>query len=423
MYRVLIILLLTLTPASTLRAHAADWPQWRGPGRDGHAPGAQLPEKWAAQPPKPKWTADLGFGYSGATIARGKLFIHARNDDKKEERCLCLDATTGKQVWEINYECKFVAPDPTAGKGPSATPTIDRDRVYFFGLGGMLTCADFDTGKVLWQRDCNKEYWGVKFSADGDDAWFPPCGAAASPLVDSTTVIVPVGGKKAGAITGFDRGTGKLLWSALDDRSSYASPSVATPGGVKQIIGFTGTRMVGLRHSDRELLWEHPFPTRYEQTAVCPIVWKDLVIFGGEAKPTVAVRLTPGDKKDTVKKEVAWKSDDLKMYISTPVAFGGHLVGFDYRTGKLVCVKLGDGTTAWASPALGTKHVSCVLAGDTLLTLTLDGELRVAKVSGESYSELAKWRVSEKGTYAHLALANNMLFVKGPEKLQCYALQ
>lgn len=410
-----------LTLALPLPLFATDWPQFRGPGRDGHAPGAQLPAKWPARPPEPKWTADIGLGYSGAAVASGRLFIHSRDDKKGEERCLCLDAVTGKQLWEVAYACKFVAPDPTAGKGPNATPTVDRDRVYFFGLGGMLTCADFESGKVLWQHDCMKEYWGVKKSADGDDAWFPPCGASASPLVDHDTVIVPVGGKKAGAVSGFDRNSGKLVWSALDDRSSYASPQIASPGGVKQIVAFTGTRMVGMRHSDRELLWDHPFPTRYEQTAITPVVWKDTVVFGGEAKPTVAVKLT-GDK-DKVKKEVAWKCDDLKMYISSPVLLGDHLIGFDFRTGKLVCLKLADGSVAWAAASLNTKHVSLVLCGDTLLTLTLSGDLHAAKVTAEEYTELAKWKVSEKEAYAHLAVAGNKLFVKGPDKLLCYELK
>src|SRR4029078_5373638 len=135
---------------------------------------------------------DVGLGYSGPAVVGGQLFIHVRDDEKKTERCLCLDAATGKQGWEGAYGCTFKAPAPSAGKGPNATPTVDRDRVYFFGLGGMLTCAEFDTGKVLWQHDCDKGYLGGKKPADGDDAWFPPCGASASPFVDGDTVIVPV---------------------------------------------------------------------------------------------------------------------------------------------------------------------------------------------------------------------------------------
>jgi outer membrane protein assembly factor BamB len=418
MTRVLTLLSLAL-PLPLLPA--ADWPQWRGPNRDGQATGAQLPATWPAKAPEPKWSVDVGLGYSGPAVAQGKVFVHTRDDAKGNERCLCLDAATGKQLWEITYACKFEAPDPSAGKGPNATPTVDRDRVYFFGLGGMLTCADIASGKVLWQHDCDKEYWGVVTTADGDDAWFPPCGASASVLVDGDTVIVPVGGKKAGAVTGFDRNSGKLLWKALEDRSSYASPLVASPGGVKQVVAFTGTRMVGLRHSDRELLWDHPFPTKYEQTIISPVVWKDRVVIGGEAKPTVAAKLTrDGDK---VKKEIAWKSEDLRMYLTTPVVLADHLIGFDHRMTHLVCLKLEDGSTAWTSPGLGTKNVVLLLAGDVLFTQTLEGELRIAKVSADEYKELAKWKVAERGTYAHPALAGNTLFVKGPEKLTCYELK
>ena len=409
-----------LLPLSLLLL-GADWPQWRGPNRDGHAVGAQLPAVWPAQAPEPKWSVDVGLGYSGPAVARGKVFVHARDDAKGNERCLCLDAATGKQLWEVTYESKFEPPDPTAGRGPNATPTVDRDRVYFFGLGGMLTCIEIATGKVLWRHDCNKEYWGVVTTADGDDAWFPPCGASASALVDGDTVVVPVGGKKAGAVTGFDRNSGKLLWKTLEDRGSYASPVIASAGGVKQIVAFTGTRMVGLRHADRELLWDYPFPTKFEQTIVSPVVWKDLVVVGGEAKPIVAVKLSRDGEK--VKKEVAWKSDDLRSYLTTPVVFGDHLIGFDHRLTRLACLKLETGELAWTSPGLRTKNAVLLLAGDILFTQTLEGELRVAKVSADEYKELAKWTVAEKNTYAYPALVGNTLFVKGPEKLSCYELR
>jgi len=401
---------------------AADWPQWRGVGRDGHALDAHLPVNWAVAPPSPKWTTDIGLGYSGPAVVRGKVFIHTRDESKGNERCLCLEASTGKQIWEISYPNSFVAPDFTAGKGPNATPAVDRDRVYFFGLGGMLTCFEIANGKLLWQHDCSKEYWGVAKTNEGDDAWFPPCGASASPLVDGNTVIVPIGGKKAGAITGFDRDNGKLLWKALDDRSSYASPIIASPGGVKQIIAFTGTRMVGLRHGDRELLWDYPFPAKYEQTIISPVTGKDLVIIGGEAKPTVALKLTRNS--GNMKKEIAWKSEDLRMYLTTPVVYDGNLIGFDHRMSRLVCVKLDDGDTIWSSPGLGTKYLSLVaVGGGVVFALTLEGELLVIKAKAEEYTRLAKWKVSERGTYAHLTVAGNTLYVKGPEKLACYELK
>ncbi|MDB5307020.1 MAG: hypothetical protein JWO38_1222 [Gemmataceae bacterium] len=406
---------LALTFALTL-APAADWPQWRGPNRDGVAPGADLPAKWPAEPPAPKWKAFVGEGYSGPAVAGGKVFIMGRV--KGDERCLCLDAETGKDRWKVEYPETFQAPDPTAGRGPNATPTVDGDRVYMFGLGGVLHCLDTAGGKVLWKHDCRAEYWGVRKGLLGDDAWFPPCGAAASPLVDGDVVIVPVGGKKAGAFTGFDRKTGGLVWKALDDRSSYASPVVAAPAGVKQLVGFTGTRMVGLGHADHDLLWAVPFKARFEQTVISPVVWRDLVIVAGEGKATTAVRVTESHGKVTA--DTAWTSEDLKSYLTTPVVFADHLLGYDTRTNRLVCVALETGVTAWTSPRVPGKYHSIVLAGDVALVLNSEGTLFVVKVSPKEYTELAKWKVAEKGTWAHLAVAGNRLYVKDKEYLYCY---
>ncbi|MBX9582531.1 MAG: PQQ-like beta-propeller repeat protein [Gemmataceae bacterium] len=397
---------------------AADWPQWRGPNRDGVAPGVKLPDPWPDKPPEPKWKAAVGLGHSGPSIAGGRVFIMGLVEGN--ERCLALDADTGKELWKVEYPEPFEAPDPTAGKGPGATPTVDRDRVYMFGLGGQLHCLEVATGQVLWKHDCPKEYWGVKKGPLGDDAWFPPCGATASPLADGDTVIVNVGGAKAGAFTAFDRKSGEIVWKALDDRSSYASPVVRSPGGVEQLICFTGTRMVGLRHADRELLWEVPFPARFEQTIVSPVVWEDLVLVAGEGKATTAVRLK-GDGS-TVTKEEAWKNDDLKTYLTTPVAHGDHLFGHDMRTGKVVCVKMATGETAWTSARVPGKYHSLVLAGGALLVLNSEGELFVFKADPKECVQLGKWTFAEKGTWGHLAVAGGRLYVKGKENLFCYEL-
>jgi outer membrane protein assembly factor BamB len=407
---------LIVLPISLL---AADWPQWRGPNRDGIASGAELPTKWPAEAPTAKWKVVVGGGYSGPAVAGGRVFIMGRVE--KDEQCLCFDADTGKELWRVGYPEPFKAPDPTAGTGPNATPTVDGDRVYMLGLGGVLQALDVTSGKVLWKHNCQKEYWGEKKGPLGDDAWFPPCGASASALVDGDTVIVPIGGPKAGAFTGFDRKTGDIRWKALDDRSSYASPLIAAPSGVKQLIGFTGTRMVGLRHADREILWDVPFQARYEQTIITPVVWRDLVIVAGEGKPTTAVRITESQGK--VAKEIAWKSDDLKVYLTTPIVFQDHLCGHDTRTNRLVCLDLETGKSVWSSPRITGKYHSLVLAGGVILVLTSEGELVVCKATTEEYTELARWKVAEKGTWAHLAVTGNHLYIKDKESLYCYELK
>jgi outer membrane protein assembly factor BamB len=406
-----------LTLALALSPSRADWPQWRGPNRDGHAADAKLPAKWPADAPKPKWTATVGEGYSGPAVVGGKVFIMGR--EKGSERCLCFNADTGARLWKHEYPESFKAPDPTAGTGPNATPTVDRDRVYFYGLGGQFHCLDSSTGDVIWKHDCMKEYWGVQTTVEGDDAWFPPCGTAASPLVDEDLVILPVGGKKAGAVSAFDRKSGELKWKSLGERSSYASPVIASPGGVRQVIAFTGLRMVGLRATDREVLWDHPFKARYEQTIVSPVVWKDLVVIAGEKTPTTAVKLAKsGDK---VTKSVAWRNDDLNAYMTTPVVFADHLLGYDQRSNSLACIDLATGRTAWTQGISGKYH-SLVVAGGVVLVLNSEGELLVLKATPKEFAQLAKWRVSGRGSWAHLAVVGNRLYVKDKTELHCIEL-
>src|SRR5262249_49878665 len=156
--------------------------------------------------------------------------------------------------------------DPSAGKGPKSTPAVDGDRLYAYGVAGMLHCLDVKTGNVLWKHDCAAEYWGVKKDKDGDDAWCTPCGAASSPLADGKRVLLSTGGEKCGSVSGFDRDSGKLVWKALDDKGSYASPVVAQLAGQRQVVAFTGLRMVGVKASDGALLWEHPFEAMFQQT-------------------------------------------------------------------------------------------------------------------------------------------------------------
>jgi outer membrane protein assembly factor BamB len=396
---------------------SADWPNWRGPNRDGAAPGVRVPAQWPAKPPQEKWKAFVGLGYSGPAVADGKVFIMGRVE--KNERCLAFEADTGKELWKLEYPEPFRPPDPTAGKGPNSTPAADRDRVYMFGLGGKLHCLDVADGNVLWKHDCNKEYWGEKVSLLGD-AWFPPCGASASPVVDGDTVIVPVGGAKAGTFTAFNRKDGEIVWKTLEDRSSYATPAIASPGGVKQLIGFTGARMVGVSYADHQLLWEVPFKARFEQTIISTVVWNDLVIVAGEARATAAVRIKESGGKVT--QETAWTSGDLKSYLTTPFVFANHLLGYDNRTNRLVCLDLETGETAWTSPRAPGKYHSLVLAGAVIFCLNSEGELTVFKASPKEYEEVAKWTLAEKGTWAHLAVANNRLYVKGKENLYCYEL-
>src|SRR6185503_10558581 len=139
--------------------------------------------EWPTVPPSPIWSAVVGDGYSGPVIAKGRVYVMGREAGSMET-CLCFDAATGKRIWRHAYSTSYMPPDPRAGAGPKSTPTVDGDRVYMLGLGGMFTCLETETGRLLWKHDFGKEYWGVEKDAEGVDTYFPPCGATASAIVE-----------------------------------------------------------------------------------------------------------------------------------------------------------------------------------------------------------------------------------------------
>ncbi len=415
------VCVLAMIFAWTLPVQGDDWPQWRGPTRTGYAPGAKLPKNWPANPPEPKWSKKIGLGYSGPVVAQGKVFILAREAATGKEACLAFDAENGTRLWRHGYFADFTPPDATAGKGPNSTPTVDGDRVYMFGLAGMLHCLEIDSGKVLWERDCMKDFWGVKKEPCGDDSWFPPCGSAASPLVLGNHVILPLGGEKAGAFTAFDRNTGDIVWKALSERGSYCSPQVADLAGAKQIVGFTGLRMLGLGLDTKEILWDHPFPANFDQTILTPVLWKDHVILGGEQRPTVSLKIQKQAGKLVATQ--AWQSKDLRCYMSTPVVVKDHLVGLDNRLKKLVCLDLATGQTKWSSEVL-SNYASIVSTDDYILALANDGNLLVMKADVEKYEPVVRWKMTQAGgTWAHLAVAGSLLVIKDREHLMCFDLR
>jgi outer membrane protein assembly factor BamB len=394
-----------------------DWPQWRGPNRDGVARGARLPRDWPAHPPRPVWRVEVGEGYSSPVIADGQLFIMSRQGD--QEVCLCLDAATGQEKWRHAYPQPF-APHPgakDAGLGPKSTPTVDGDRVYMLGVEGKFHCFDAAGGRVRWSRDLAAEFWGVEKDSEGYDRWKTLCGAAASPLIDGDRVILPVGGKKAGAMTAFDKHTGKIVWKALDDRSTYGSPVAAEAAGVRQIVGFTGKRMAGFAASDGRPLWDYPFEVAYDDTIVTPVVWNDLVLVCGEDRPAAALRIEKTD--EAVRQQVAWQNKTLRCAVSTPVVCDGHLYGLA-NSGRLVCVDLATGKTAWAEGSIGS-YASLVWADGQLLVLNQAGELHVLEPTPKAYAPRARLTLSEDGqTWSHLAVVGSRLYVKDKRSVLCF---
>ncbi len=185
--------------------------------------------------------------------------------------------------------------------------------------------------------------------------------------------------------------------------------------GKRQIVGFTGLRMVGLNAADGQLLWEHPFVAQFEQTVLTPVIAKNLVVFGGEKQPAIALRIDA--QANQVQSGLAWTNKDLRPYLTTPVVVDDAIVGHDSRLGRLVSVNLGTGETMWTSPKVA-DFASLVVADGKILVLTGDGELHVLAANPRQFVPLAKYQISEQGgTWSHLAVVGNQLYVKDKDQL------
>lgn len=384
-------------------AHAAaraDWPQWRGPARTGVAAGP-VAARWPAGSLVRAWSVDVGEGHSGPVVSEGRVYVHARVAG--EEVVSALDLEDGRRIWTHR---QAVAYTPTAaaaghGSGPKATPLVHQARLFTFGATGVLTGLDLATGRLLWRRDFG--------------GW-PLYGAAQSPVADGDRVIVHVGGS-GGALTAVDAATGADRWTrAGGDGPAYASPMIATLHGVRQVVTLTDQHLVGVSAADGALLWSSPFATMYDQNAITPVVFGDLVIVSGVEKGVSAVRIHREGGRWQARP--AWENAEASFYMSTPVLAGTRLLGFSHRQkGQVVALDAATGRLLWSGPGRQGESASLVVAGDHALVLTTGAELLVLKADADRFAPVATYGVGDKATWAHLAVAPNAILVKDARSL------
>jgi outer membrane protein assembly factor BamB len=399
--------LLTLAASSAL---ADDWPQWRGPTRDGVATGVTLPDRLPAEF-KPVWQFEVGEGHSSPVLSGGKMVVFAREDD--DEILRCFDLQTVKELWRVKtpvaYQPQAVA--KAHGEGPFSTPTIADGKVYAFGITGLLTCCDLATGKVLWKKDFVGEFKKT----------YPTWGAACSPLVEGNLCILSVGTRTEGGLAAFETATGNRAWLMNQDGAAYSSPVAADIAGRRQAVTLLDSNAVGVEVKTGKLLWKSPFRVQYEQNVVTPLVSGDLVAVSGWGQSTVGLRIAGAG--DNLTASQAWKNDEDGMYLTSPVRSGDYLYGLSARQGgTLVCLSVKDGKAAWSSPGKVGDYVSIVRAGERLLVMTTKGELLLVAADPSGYKELGRTRVTERPVWAHLTVVGRRLFVKDETHLTCVEL-
>ncbi len=385
-------------------ASAAQWPQWRGPSRDGVA-AAAAPATWPATLTK-KWQVSVGSGYSTPVVADGRVFVHARTGEL--ETITAYEAATGKPVWHDSYPAPYKVNPAAAshGPGPKASPVAVNNRLYTFGISGILSCLDATSGKVHWRKQPSPE------QAD--------FGVATSPLVVDGMVVVFVGGRERGALTAFDALSGSVKWQWTGGAPAYASPVVATLAGTRQLVTQSRTDVISLG-LDGTLLWKVPLTTPYDQNSVTPVIAGDLVIYSGLANPTAAIRVVKSGAAYSVQE--VWKNADVSMYMSTAVLAGDTLVGLGQKNrGQFFAVDVKTGKTLWMTRGRETDNAALIRVPGHTLIQTTEGELLVVRDSSTAIDIVKRYDVAESNTWAHPALVGNQLFVRDAKSLTAWTI-
>ncbi|MGO8927425.1 MAG: PQQ-binding-like beta-propeller repeat protein [Limisphaerales bacterium] len=387
---------------------AGDWPQWRGPSRDGKAD-FKVPTTWPKELTK-KWQVTVGDGVSTPALAGGKLYVFTRENGKEVARC--LDAATGKELWQDKeaYEVAAVSGPASGYTGPRSSPVVAAGNVITYGVRGTLSCFDASSGKLLWRKDSTPEAWPMFFTSS-------------SPLIENGVCIAQIGGQKDGAIVALDLATGGEKWKWTGDGSAYASPILGTIAGMKVIVAQSDKRLVVVNFSEGKLLWETSFAGSGMggMNSATPILDGQTLIFSGTARGTKAVKLAK--QGDALSATELWSNRDNSIQYNSPVLNNELIFGLSARD-ALFCINEKDGTTAWTSPITGKRGFgSIVNAGSVLFLLTPAGNLVAFEPSGKEFKQLASYKVADGDTTAYPVLAGNQVFVKDKESLSLWVIE
>jgi hypothetical protein len=392
-------------------AEAADWPQWRGPNRDGISTETGLLKTWPKEGPKLLWTySDAGIGYSGPSVIGDRVYTMGCRGDT--EYILAIE--NGKQVWEAKVGPRL---DNGWGDGPRSNPTVDGDRIYALGGKGDLVCVATD-GAEKWRRSMKDDFKGQMMSG-----W----GYCESVLIDGDHLVCCPGGKD-GTFAKLDKKDGKLVWRSKDltDNASYSSILIDTVNGVKQYVNMTGKGVAGVAAEDGKLLWKSGAAANGTAIIPTPILYKNFVyVTSGYGAGCGLVEITSSNGKFDAKN--AYTNKEMTNHHGGVVCIDKSVYGYSDSGGRWLCQDIETGKKVWDAKKLPKGSITCA-DGQLYCYDENTGTCVLVPVSTQQWTENGRFTIPEKTKqkrksgkiWTHPVVANGKLYLRDQDLIFCF---
>lgn len=406
-------------------ACAEDWPQWRGPRRDGVWDETGILQTFPATGLKVLWRVPVGVGFSSPVVSGGKVYVTDSRVTRTNasENVRCLDAATGKSIWIHEYAVVYpeYGADPDHPFGPIATPVVADGKIYTYGRMSDLVCLDAIGGRVFWRHALPKEYGTT------EDLRGPNC----SPIVEGNLVIIAIAKSAQISIVAFDKDSGRQAWEALDEIPSNTSPIVIDSAGRRQLIVWAYRSVAALDPATGRILWRQALPPGGNYAVPTP-VWKDewLLLSG------LMLKLD----RDQPGASVLWPDEmrPSRIYLSetsTPLLQGGQVFS-PTSQGHILCLDAATGKQLWQADQISDSksgasiHITAVPSIRCVLLFTDRGDLILARLTADGYQEVGRFHLldptadfgQKKMAWVPPAYSGQRAFARNDKELVCVSL-
>lgn len=388
-----------------LMAAGADWPQWRGPQRTGHAANdAKLIETIPAES-KNIWRIPAGEGLASPVVANGQAFLFDNQAGKETLRA--VEVAHGKELWRTPIDDAFK--DSQGPSGPRCTPVVDGERVYVQSCRGELQCLNVVDGKKIWSANFTKHFGATFIGEKGTAQGAMRHGNNGSPVIDGNFLYAQVGSTNGASIVCFEKKAGKVIWKSQNDVAGYGAPLVTEIAGVKQLLSFTADGVIGLQPSNGELIWRVPVKTTFSRHAVTPVVHEDMVVVSSHQVGLIGIRVSKTGAKQT------WVSKEATMNFASPVAVGPYLYGLGPAK-NVMCVEIASGKTQWSKEgwwvtSADKAYGAFLVLDQNILALTDSGTLVLFAADPKECREISRAQICG-ANWCNPAFVDGKLFLR-----------